>query len=222
MPSFATALLDSLNHFSGAIIAVATVFIAWYTFLLRRSNDRLWEETKKAANAAKQSSDSWMEAEGAWISITDLPALSEITGALSGLPHRPAVNFKWTNYGRTPALITGFRNRLVIIRNATELPDEPDYSEITEYGIEVPILPKEARFQQVALDEGITWDLPTASEIQNSSATLVLFGLVRYKDIFERESELRYCFKYQRQLQGFAWEIVERKSYNQRTKRPMK
>jgi hypothetical protein len=214
------AVLTFLNTYHEAITAVATAFIAVYTFLLWRSTSRLWEETKKTANAAKQSSDSWMEAEGPWISITDLSHLTEITAVLSGLPRVPSVDFKWTNYGRTPALITGFKNRLTIIRSATELLDEPDYGEITEYSIEVPILPKNGRSQQVVLDETITWDLSMASEIQRNVATLVLFGLVKYRDIFQRESEFRYCFKYGRQLQGFGWEIVERRSYNQRIKRP--
>src|ERR1700677_225046 len=46
-----------LDSYNGLITAIATAFIAWFTFSLRRSTDRLWDAGERQIALARESAD---------------------------------------------------------------------------------------------------------------------------------------------------------------------
>jgi hypothetical protein len=103
------ALAELLEEYGGVLTALATVAIAWFTFTLRRSTDRLWEAgegqlrvAKDSADAAKASSEALARMERAYLFLSVVVA--HLGG--KGVDHRVSVQFHFKNYGRTPALVT--------------------------------------------------------------------------------------------------------------------
>jgi hypothetical protein len=118
------AALDALN---GAITAIATAFIAWFTLSLRQSTDRLWDagekqrlatdviairqsgEMQASIAAAQQSAGAAIQALGAdraWIVFDNIPINQAAGGKIMGKDFDLAVFAQpvWRNRGRSPAL----------------------------------------------------------------------------------------------------------------------
>src|SRR4051812_34688666 len=56
-----------LHYIEGIVTALATIAIAWFTWTLWQSNERMWGTTKVAADAAKASAAALPIIEGAYV-----------------------------------------------------------------------------------------------------------------------------------------------------------
>jgi hypothetical protein len=131
----------ALDAYNGLITAIATIFIAWFTFSLRRSTDKLWDAGERqlkflADNAASQSSD--MQAslevsraaakaaaeaaysERAWVTPETLDGVGIRHLFVDGVEYDEGLGaiVKWKNTGRSPAI------RLEIYSLSKILPSE--------------------------------------------------------------------------------------------------
>jgi hypothetical protein len=99
-----------------AITALATGFIAWFTWTLRQSTEKMWGETKKAADAADTSAKAVTVVERAYIYpvIDGVGGIEPcITSALVSTQDDddvPAsettdIQFRFKNFGKTPAIL---------------------------------------------------------------------------------------------------------------------
>jgi hypothetical protein len=122
-----------LEHHSGAITALSTVFIALFTIALSVSTKRLWKEAKnagetadKTARAAGASVDSYRLSERAWVSWIDVITEIQVnardgnTGAVLG--GGVSFRFRWVNSGKTPAIGCELQRQGQIINIRDQIP----------------------------------------------------------------------------------------------------
>jgi hypothetical protein len=138
----------ALNDYNGLITAIATIFIAWFTFSLRQSTDNLWDagerqlallaktsvaqsrDMQASIRAAQQSADIAMQALGterAWLIFDHLNVATIHGGALDGVPFARGLGFSatWINRGRSPAIGINSRvNHRVVPVNESEATPE--------------------------------------------------------------------------------------------------
>jgi hypothetical protein len=112
MRCWLSVVSDWLEAHSGAVTAVATVFIAWFTIALAYSTKRLWREAKlssrianKAAIAAKKSADVseqiMLKAQRAFVAMKNFETTMFYTDeGVKGC----YLSAKWTNTGITTAV----------------------------------------------------------------------------------------------------------------------
>ena len=106
------------------IAAVATIAIAWFTWTLRQSTEKMWLETKKAADAAMLNAQAAVAIE--------LPIIKASPDKLGGTVLKQgnqiehvSVNFvTFSNVGRTKAFPVELRYGFAI----GMLPKEPEYA----------------------------------------------------------------------------------------------
>jgi hypothetical protein len=105
--------------------------------------------------------------------------------------------------GRTPARITEIYSRFCIVRRIEDLPKIPEYRTGDRIGPQhVPpdglIVPPEEEFHIVTeFDELDGRKAPTVEQItsvRQHAATLVYYGVIRYRDAFNRKHETRFCY----------------------------
>src|SRR5206468_1190438 len=122
-----------LHAVEGAITALATAAIAWFTWTLWRSNEKMWAVTKVAADAADRSAR-------AAIGI-ELPIIQIVPDGIGwgdtledGIQrHYCSVGqFTFKNVGRTKAFPTEFRCGWTL---GATLPSEPIYQYLKTFGI---------------------------------------------------------------------------------------
>lgn len=140
------------------------------------------------------------DVERAWITAT----IEEIPEELDWVTV-PAIGIDWTleinleNHGRTPAKITSYRQRYCIIEKG-QIPDSPDYEACAIDEQAVPlggrILTPNEKIQLKSVFEG---GRPAQSQIEAvrwDTSTMLAYGIIEYRDAFQRRHETRYCFTY--------------------------
>jgi hypothetical protein len=88
------AALDSCN---GLITAIATIFIAWFTFSLRRSTDKLWDAGERQRELAENTAERQLRA---YVSVDGDASRERIIEPFKGIIQIP---LKIINLGQTPA-----------------------------------------------------------------------------------------------------------------------
>jgi hypothetical protein len=188
--------------------AVGQIALFWRQ--LRLIRDSL-EPAKTAADAAKLNAQSVIDAERAYLFVVigaeNIASPIRRASEISDLNMQDArltgakiwVEYRFRNYGRTPAIIKEVSHRLV------RLPALPD---IREYA---PILPLPVG-HIVGRDEKtdvLTCGLESAllvkdaKSIQSSESTIWLYGHIAYDDAFGWGRELRFVWHYNGDSGGF-------------------
>lgn len=149
---YAVCLGQFLETHGGTIAALATLLIAFFTFTLWRSTDKLWKESKAAgvtaaiiASAAKESADAAKKsADVAERTLIDLERphlffvpiehnLREITrGEPAAEKIGLDIRYKIVNYGRSPAIITAFESGVAISPEFSDWNAHSRMSDITK------------------------------------------------------------------------------------------
>lgn len=185
-----STICDWLEAHSGAIAAVATVFIAWFTITLSRSTNRLWGEAKvasrisyKASRAAKKSADA---AEKAFLSANrPRIRLKHLWFTYDDRPDMPSgISFAVVNAGTTTARITEFNIATRIIRPEHSLPQLPQFA--TNQQIVLP--PKDVLESGITLlfEKAISGAPMNEEEyvhVIHRSRILHCYGYVEYADL---------------------------------------
>ncbi|HZC21838.1 MAG TPA: hypothetical protein VE866_00750, partial [Candidatus Binatia bacterium] len=149
------------------------------------------EAAVDSAKAAKASSDALINAERAWI-IAELrckPGTSVFFGTNSDGETTAIMDAElWCyNSGKSPAWITERLARLIVVapEDIPTTPPELSLKDIVDNRVE-PVGPKsESKF---------TWN-PTGTGRQTIEKLAVIYGVVRYRDIFEQNRETWFAYR---------------------------
>jgi hypothetical protein len=176
---------------------VATGFIiAWQS-----------SETRKAAQATRDSVGVAKNAERAWITVapgllspklyppweqgTTYPTDPE---TLKMVRHQLPLLIK--NVGKTPAKMDEFACRYIRVSSMEELPAEPDYGLVQPQGGHW-IIPGDTHNAPVDLetDNGILCERHVI-DIRRRQSFLIAFGIVKYRDVHGERHKTQFCFVY--------------------------
>ena len=109
----------------------------------------------------------------------------------------------FTNRGRTPGKITRVRSRFCYVGSLDSLPPKPDYGTCSELE-QMPsdgrtLVPTEDFKMSLTFEGPKKSNMPTDEEMKTvraGGAHLVVFGIVDYRDAFNRSHSTRFCFVY--------------------------
>jgi hypothetical protein len=177
-----------LNDSAVVISAVATGFIAWFTWTLWQSSEKMWTVTSVAANAAQLAANAAVGVEIPRIFIFDLEfQASPIVNDFGNLQF-PKVAISIKNYGRTPAFLD---DQCVEMRIATSLRDDPEYINVINFD------------PGTVIERDSTYDLPVArlrDALPIETINLIIEGktliwvycYVRYRDFLNMPHRLAF------------------------------
>jgi hypothetical protein len=179
-----------LNWISPAITAIATGFIAWFTFTLKRSTDKLWSATQRSAVIAERA---LTQLERPFIGIK-----IEKTGLMNlreGTDHEDLI-FRLVNYGRAPAIITQLFDDIVICQCGSM----PNPCDITTDKNEIPTgfvigADKEAYQPSTRTYREMFSDIALRAFTMGTDDVFFI-GFVRYRDIGNRKYRTGFCMKW--------------------------
>ena len=165
---------DSLRDWSGWLMALAAFVIALFTML---ATTYLGRQVKKMRSL-----------ERAW--IVGSPQVRKFD-VPPGPGERLIYSFTLKNVGRTPARIleTGFAVRKV--ESLALIPMEPKYAGTEERSFHGAMLVPNDSIVITATGGEITPDEYTA--LKNQKLVMYAYGYVKYRDVFERYRETRFC-----------------------------
>ena len=203
-PFFVFRFGDFLEGHSGLATAIATIFIAYFTFSLRASTDKLWKAGADqlniamiAADAARKSADVAISVERPIVFLAGLELLTEgppfgagVRVPIEGVPpDQASVIAIFRNYGRTPAIVTGVYWQHWI---GTRLPETPEYRE--EINLPTGTIIKEGgkEFEHAPL-----WTIPISEPehiaLRTYKADLWIYGMIRFQDFMGGRHVHRFC-----------------------------
>ena len=112
-----------LEDHSGAITAIATAFIGFFTYILYKATSQLRAIAKRQAEALTDLERPWLFMEASRVERRDGAPIDP------QLPHNWYISFIWRNVGRTPAVI---EDCVIKIEPTELLPEIPDYTNASE------------------------------------------------------------------------------------------
>jgi hypothetical protein len=141
---------------------------------------------KEIAAAANLNAKAVIDSERAWIVADENPRIADIA---SGQP----ITIIWTirNGGKTTARVTEKAEAYSVQFSLNGLPEQPNYSLPTLWPDGIVLAPNSTLNCAVRVLNPDPWH-----QIENGSMILFVYGLVKYRDVFEREHETRYIFRY--------------------------
>ena len=184
-------LLDLIDRHHGLVAAAATIAIAWFTWTLRNSTERLFLAGEKQIAVARRSADiaedSLVKLQRAFIFPADIEVAVWGEGAERSFNFR----MRWENSGPTPAL--DFRQHFNWGR--FNGPMNPEY-QLSDIGIPNPS-PNYVAPKGVRRSGSFTLSAQHAAEIMGGQITLYFWGWVTYRDIFQSTPEhiTRFCWQ---------------------------
>lgn len=168
-------LLDLIDRHHGLVAAAATIAIAWFTWTLRNSTERLFLAGEKQIAVARRSADiaedSLVKLQRAFI----FPADIEIAVWGEGAERSFNFRMRWENSGPTPAL--NFRQHFNWGR--FNGPMSPEY-QLSDIGIPNPS-PNYVAPKGVRRSGSFTLSAQHAAEIMGGQITLYFWGWVTYQ-----------------------------------------
>jgi hypothetical protein len=168
------------------------------------------DAAKVSADAAKDSFQSVIDSERSWV-VADAPRIQ--TDIASGQSVRALCTVR--NRGKTMARVIEKGENYSIQATPDSLQETPDYGKIAKWPNGVVLSPASEsvlpRTLQVASSE--TWQ-----QVINGSMVLLIFGFVKYLDVFNREHETRYIFRFETTWErGGAFYVEYKSEYNRAT-----
>jgi hypothetical protein len=165
------------------------------------------DAAKVSADAAKDSFQSVIDSERAWV-VADAPRVQ--TDIASGQSVRVLCTVR--NRGKTMARVIAKGENYSIEATPDNLAASPDYGKPADWPDGVVLSPASesvlTRTLQVANSE--TWQ-----RVSNGSMVLFVFGFVKYLDVFNREHESRYIFRFETTWErGGAFYVEYKTEYN--------
>jgi hypothetical protein len=192
------------------ITAIATAAIAWFTWTLRQSTEKMWIETKKTADAADLSAQAAVIVE---FPIIRTPWIGPELLAVDGLPENGAAyagevndefptqfsvvsTIEYRNYGRSPAFPIGMLLGHSVI---DKLPTTPNYRKKAETSPNSIL--KERDKSEIEIHYGIELTEEERSKVANKTAKLWFFVRMTYLDIMDRPYFIGSCWQWGKQTE---------------------
>jgi hypothetical protein len=183
------------------------------------------ESAAIAADASQKSAQALMDGERAWLLVENLeipldPISLAIQNAGDGPVHTtgdvfgvsiPGATFEVWNYGKTPGTILSVQAKLETGTSRDTPPNPKDVFEMPEYAPLVALVmgqKTEEREEHVVPQGGHRVELAPLSglgsrlsdekitRIKNDADFLWAYGVVRYRDVYDRQHETRFCYRY--------------------------
>jgi hypothetical protein len=198
----AWALAKSVDHYSALLTAIATVFVAWFTWTLYQSSEKMWRVSKVSADAAAQSAEAQVAVEGGRLICQPVNSSfwDEVGQWADRWPNSPSmplnrrisVWFVLKNYGKTPATIRAV-NAVV-----TKSPEEPPSIFITTPYLDLPsetVVGSGLPSSEFRVEFSQFFMLAEAIEVMNGEQNLWFYGRIVYDDVFGREGTQVFLYR---------------------------
>jgi hypothetical protein len=167
-----------LNWISPAITAFATIAIAYFTFTLKESSDKLFIAAARSAEAARQSAVAAISAERPRVQLSKL-RFSRGEFDIRDRTKLPIITIGFKNYGRTVAVVSDLR---IVMQVINELPSKPDYGEGRVYvPVGKTIEPREEWVMEKWFS-GFTQDVIGTEPYFPFKAHFWVYGYIEYRD----------------------------------------
>jgi hypothetical protein len=181
---------DHANHDN--VIAVGTVLIATFTYVLYRSTDKLWEASERQINLARDefisSHRPKIRIKHIWFASQD--GQSSIEKLESGKP--VVVRIDIVNIGGTTAFLSLFNFMIRVLTPSQRLPQRPPYNEPNTPKIGVwPFRVNSGITFTQHLSDGTILSSQDIQDIRSGIKHLFVFGTVEYWDDESRPSRFR-------------------------------
>jgi hypothetical protein len=168
-----------------SVTALATVAIAWFTWTLKESTDRLWrsgnDQFVLATNEFNSTHRPKMRLKHAW--FTD-PTAWRLGGPLE-------INLDFVNIGDSDAFISWVNYQSLLLLKGERLPQRPPYDEIPPSGVRTTRFPTNARVRSgLTLPRTVCDGILNDREVHDilwGERVLYLIGTIEYWD-----SEFRF------------------------------
>ena len=175
---------DFIDEHNGIFTAIATVFIAFFTFSLKSSTDKLWDAAKEQSAHMERALSS---TERAFVFVRMQLGIR--------IYNTDTWQFRvvWENSGSTPT--RNMRSRTQCEIRDTELPDDFDFDYSPTKFHAAFIGPR------MTIEGGLVPDPPLTDtqliEVRDKKKFLYIWGVARYFDVFSatREHVTRFCYK---------------------------
>ena len=185
-------LVRLVNELSPLITAFATAVIAWYTWALRNSTNRLWEAGQRQ-----------FELEGPFLH----PIIQSHNSIAEGLkffrmfnhptspvpPVASEAGFTIRNVGRSPALLKSVAAQM---EHWTGMVAEPRVDFLARYDVEPVIEPGEETKQVFTLTVTIPIDKLAFESLRSGNSFLFLYGEIAFSDLLGEDYVQTFCFAY--------------------------
>jgi hypothetical protein len=137
------------------------------------------------AAAANLNAKAVIDSERAWV-VAEIPCISDIA---IGQP----LSIIWTvkNGGKTTARVMEKGENFSVQPSLTSLPEQPHYRGPTLWPDALVLAPNSTLSCALRVPDPDTWQ-----PIEDGYMILFVYGFVKYRDVFEREHETRYIFRY--------------------------
>lgn len=221
--AFISCLGDFFKEDGEAIMALFTIILAISTIGLWIKTDRL---AKGAEETAERQLRAYIGVESVAFEAPDL-RLGDYAPQDRNSVGVPCRNFACVtirNFGQTPALsvqtfiylaTTGFATRLPIefLRaNDADVVDAEDTRETRD----IPMLQRSQPYKaRLAV-----WDLTDVRRAHLKTATLYIFGRTYYRDAFDRPRRTTFCYVWNPDQDGSAYEFSPYEEYNGEDQKP--
>jgi hypothetical protein len=179
-------------------IAQAGLFV-WQLLLIQRG----MKDTREAADAAKLSAQAVIAAERAYVFVeicleTAVDMIKYMQGMQSVDPRSILIQYRFTNYGKTPAVIKSISYGAVVAEN---LPRQREYSHVLH--LPTHLLGAETSTKTLEYDE-FKISAAIADSIQNLTDTFWFYGEIVYDDMFDRQKTFDFVFHVSGISEGFT------------------
>jgi hypothetical protein len=211
-------LAKAADHWSALVTAIATAFVAWFTWTLWQSNEKMWQATKTAADAALRQANAMVAAESPIFTIASLKlvgyedersGVATVDPVLPGVPPhfcRPLIFFQ--NSGRTGVTI----NRVFCDWTVAPTVEETPVYHFEE--IWNGYLGKESSIW-FRSQNGIGLSDLEAEHIENFGAFLWVYGKIIYTDFLGDRFEHGYIARWDT-VHGFVREPLAAYEYKRK------
>jgi hypothetical protein len=187
------------------LLVVFNGLLALFTWRLWISTAGLFRVTKIAADAARDSADALVSAESAHVSVKLVHNnVYEAAGKFGGLwPNSPqmgrlstaiTVTYTFKNFGKTPAILLEVNDAINFSRTP---PGRRTYAGQREIPPEGTIIGADKTSERSFECRLATFlEMKEASELAKGNASIYFWGRAVYADIFEREIEHTFMFRF--------------------------
>lgn len=207
-----------LDQHNGAVTAVATIFIAIFTVVLAVVTRRQAVITKDLVATTRNSAEALPTLERAYLFIEMAPYNTEILDRLRS-DKQPRIDYIVKNYGKTPAVINEIFTRVISWHDLPEVRYEglPDVfrDAVVAAGEVYPPDAKRGYWLTQCLDH--TLNASEIKDLKEGKSYLWFYGRVKYRDIFSRQRETGFLWRYYVIGNGGLFHPYEHGNYNYRT-----
>jgi hypothetical protein len=180
-----------LEAHNGAITAIATAFIAWFTLTLWQSSEKMWLVTNRSAELAERT---LTELESPSVFVKVIETGLKVTNQQAYF-ERGRLKYHFVNYGRSPAFITAYGQQIRVMKPRTGSPralNVADDLRTVPWGFVVP--PEGGESELVTMNCISEIPLPDHALLECNRNIPFLLVAFKYRDTLDNSFTAAFCF----------------------------